>query len=314
MIAAAIPDGSITEAQLAITYTPVDAQILTWDATDSILQWVSPGGGGTDEYVDSLSTTLAANELTIALGRTETLADLCDITQVIACAGLSGGGDFGPVTLGIAAGGVTYVALSTDAISGVRRGLRTGYYILPDDVGGTAHAITLITGDKLTSIEDGMLFAFRPETNNKGDVKVLVDGLTAGRVLKSGGTAGEIPELEVDDFVSGYPVDIQVITGEFIITDTIWGNAGNRNVGTDIGDDVQVRSTGKVNARVLGGVAAEFGVPLVRVTGTDAPMDWRELTVSGIADDDITESKLDANNNITHTQVLSRNTTTSQFM
>ena len=52
-------------------------------------------------------------------------------------------------------------------------------YTIPDaDVGGTANAITLTTGESLTSVPWGTLIFFHIQTTNTGPVTVSVDGLS----------------------------------------------------------------------------------------------------------------------------------------
>ena len=67
------------------------------------------------------------------------------------------------------------------------------YPIALSDVGGTANAITLTTGQSLTSYETGQLFFFNSIAQNTGAVTLNVDGVGALQFRKSNGLGGGSP-------------------------------------------------------------------------------------------------------------------------
>ena len=124
---------------------------------------------------------------------------------------------------------------------------RTHYDIPPARVGGTATAITLTTGDNLTSIPSGTTFFFTPEsTSNSNTLTINVDGIGAFVVLKSNGVNGTRGARAIDLF----PVSQVVWEGDtspnsFYLQAGIIGTAAHFNHGTGNGEIAVLGSNGR---------------------------------------------------------------------
>jgi hypothetical protein len=94
-------------------------------------------------------------------------------------------------------------------------------------VGGTANAITLLSGLSISAYADGQVVAFIVSANNTGAVTVSLDGLSAVALTKSGSTA-----LIADDIKSGWVLfaaydgtRFQIISQKIINTDDLENDA-----------------------------------------------------------------------------------------
>ena len=108
------------------------------------------------------------------------------------------------------------------------------YYPVADsDVGGTANAITLTTGESLSAYANGQLFYFNSGGANTGATTIAVDGLAATAVQRSNGqgasealTGGEITDN--DPLLAVYDGEFDI----FLLIPAHVGTAAMRNVGT----------------------------------------------------------------------------------
>ena len=88
----------------------------------------------------------------------------------------------------------TSAGMGWEDVIDIAPGTDPGYFAIPDtDVGGTREAITLTTGENLTSLVNGMRFFFRTGTQeNSGQVTISIDGLTPVLLLKLRDTGVDI--------------------------------------------------------------------------------------------------------------------------
>ena len=128
------------------------------------------------------------------------------------------------------------------------------YYPVPDTgVGGTVNAITLATGQGLTSLTNGDLFFFTATSgNNTGPVTLDVDGIGAVSLRRSDGIGGS-EDLEVADIPGNAPV--LALYGshfsEFYYIPVHLGSAARRNVGLSAGDVPFLESGGVLDDSVI---------------------------------------------------------------
>ena len=166
------------------------------------------------------------------------------------------------------------------------------YFPVPDSgVGGTANAITLTSGDSLSSYANGQRFFFSANSNNTGAVTVNVDGIAAVSVQRSSGT-GSSQTLTGGEITADDPITIVYGSDDnaFYLLPDLQGTAARRNVGLAVGNLVEVIAGGTFPANVI---------PIIQRVG--------------IAGDAINDARLDTGNTPTAGQVLSYSGGTQDF-
>ena len=166
------------------------------------------------------------------------------------------------------------------------------YFPVPDSgVGGTANAITLTSGDSLSSYANGQRFFFSANSNNTGAVTVNVDGIAAISVQRSSGT-GSSQALTGGEITADDPITVVYGSDDnaFYLLPDLQGTAARRNVGLAVGNLVEVIAGGTFPANVI---------PIIQRVG--------------IAGDAINDARLDTGNTPTAGQVLSYSGGTQDF-
>ena len=109
----------------------------------------------------------------------------------------------------------------------------SNYFPIPDgDVGGTANAITLTTGESLSAYANGQMFFFNSSSSNTGAVTVNVDGIGTRPVNRSSGQ-GSGEELVGAEITANDPILFVYGTqfNAFYMIPGHIGTAAQRNVG-----------------------------------------------------------------------------------
>ena len=157
------------------------------------------------------------------------------------------------------------------------------FYAIPDaNVGGTADAITLTTGESITALQNGMRFFFRSDANpNTGAVTIAVDGLTALGLAKFSDT-GTLTELDAGDLTAfDYStvtyVEAVGFTPFFAWSTTAQGSAATRNIGNTENRIPVLASNGSFHASRL----APGGLPNQVLQRTSTGAQWASLTGGG---------------------------------
>ena len=166
------------------------------------------------------------------------------------------------------------------------------YFPVPDSgVGGTANAITLTSGDSLSSYANGQRFFFSANINNTGAVTVNVDGIAAISVQRSSGS-GSSQALTGGEITADDPITVVYGSDDnaFYLLPDLQGTAARRNVGLAVGNLVEVIAGGTFPANVI---------PIIQRVG--------------IAGDAINDARLDTGNTPTAGQVLSYSGGTQDF-
>ena len=135
-------------------------------------------------------------------------------------------------------------------------GTQNYFPILNANVGGTANAITLTTGQSITVLTGGMLFFFNSTLTNTGATTVNIDGIGTRSIQRSnfrlsGDVANTGSEtLEGGEITSNDP--IMLVYGsqfdEFYLLPSRAGTAAYRNVGTDPLDVIALDASGNLPA------------------------------------------------------------------
>ena len=158
------------------------------------------------------------------------------------------------------------------------------YFVIPDaDVGGTANAITLTTGDSLTGYSNGQRFFFTSNDSNTGPTIVTVDGISGISVQRSDGF-GASQALTGGEITADDPITIVYGSDDnaFYLHPSLIGTASGRNVGL---------FNGNLVALVAGNTFPTNAIPVIQR--------------AGIAADAINDARLDTGNSPTAGQVLS---------
>ena len=144
------------------------------------------------------------------------------------------------------------------------------YTITNANVGGTADAITLTTGDLLAEVPWGTYFFFHAQLNNTGPVTVSVDGLAAEQ-LELGDGAGAVTNLVADDLRATFPyILIKNADASFAVFPPNLGRAAWHNTGTGEGDVALLGSGGLFNS----GRLADSGATGQLLTRTATGQEW----------------------------------------
>ena len=264
-----VADGAITEPKFAATNSPGTNQVLGW--TGSELSWRNQSLSGlfAVNASDPISGDgTSGSPLLIRMqSLPTTTTPLADNDRLMySLSGFSH--QLGAVTFGSLASnlgervrvntdGTTITGNGTSGDPLVAAGGGTQfYYPIPDaDVGGTGNAITVTTGESLTSYTQGMMVFFKSiDINNAGGVTINVDGIGTRRNLRMGDGTGGSTDLALGEITSDDP--IFAVYGEqfdeFYFIPGHMGGAAQRNVGLVLGDVVELETGDMFPSSVLG--------------------------------------------------------------
>ncbi|MEF8795532.1 MAG: hypothetical protein V5A48_03695, partial [Salinivenus sp.] len=291
-----VDEGAITESKLAVSNTPSEGQVLGYD--DSALTWTNASSG--------------------------------DITEVNAGGGLSGGGDDGDVTLSIADGGVTGPRIADGVVQGGANVTVTrdgdDNFVVSASTSGLTSAVESISADGET-LDGDLQF----ETSGSATLSVSGSTLTFGAAsggltsvatdgtLTGNGTSGNELGLNTDAVGSANVVD-----GSLSAADLGVGSVGTSELtdgsvsAVDLGEgSVGISELNTVSGPDTDQVLAYDGTGLAWTSADSG--DITEVTagagLSGgggsgavtltLADEGVTEPRLDATNTAGTGQVLS---------
>ena len=217
-----VANGGIGEAQLDISNSPANGQVLGWNGSD--LTWQDAGGGGGGIALaanaplvgDGTGSDPLGMDFINAPDRTDRIAtidlilfqDMSETPDVVRRASMgnlvadladgstirSNGGLISLQLNGIGANHLNATAFpQVGQVLSYQTGSTPFRWVTPtdvqyrfpidaSDVGGTGNAITLTTGQSLTGLTHGDQFLFTATDSNSGAVTVAIDGLTAIQV------------------------------------------------------------------------------------------------------------------------------------
>ena len=125
------------------------------------------------------------------------------------------------------------------------------YPIEESNVGGTGRAITLTTGESLSSYEHGMMVYFRAIANNTGNVTINVDGIGSRAFLQTNfNTFAQFPTDQIGNGTSILAV-YDSRDNRFVWAGGGVGSASKRLVGSASGNVVAVGTNGRISDNVL---------------------------------------------------------------
>ena len=200
----------------------------------------------------------------------------------------------------VASGGITALELANDAVTEPKLAVSNApsanqvlgwdgaaltwagvqnYYPIPDaDVGGTANAITLTSGQSLSAYVNGMMFFFSSNETNTGTVTVDVDGIGTMEIGRSSGQGSGAP-LTGGEITANDPILIVYGTefNTFYFIPGHQGMAAQRNVGT-AEHELPILGTGGILPSSVLAAAGTDGQVLTRTATGQA---WEDATGMG---------------------------------
>ena len=165
-------------------------------------------------------------------------------------------------------------------------GNERAYYAL--SVTGT-NAISITTGESIAALQEGDRIWFLPANTNSGDVSLNLDG-TGGVPTRKASGLGGFTQLEAGDVRANTKQSFTYSTAhnQWFWSAGVVGNAVFHNVGTDVGNLVEVQANSKLNRLLLGGAGANAGQPLVYGNGSQQV--WGSMSGAYLVPETVTEA------------------------